>query len=72
MLPGIQPAFRAVEEPMGAGGHDTADVEIDDESASAAREDDALIEGVAALCIEYTEVLQEIARIALSVFYSQR
>ena len=34
---------------MGEGGSDTAAVEVDDASALAAREDDAPVEGVAAL-----------------------
>jgi len=51
---------------MSEGGSDTAAVEIDDVSVSAAGEDDASVEGIAALCIEQAETLQKIARIALS------
>jgi hypothetical protein len=51
---------------MGEGGSDTAAVEVDDASALTAREDDAPVEGVAALWVEQTETLQKIARIALS------
>jgi hypothetical protein len=47
-------------------GSDTAAVEVDDVSALAAREDDAPAEGIAALWVEQTETLQEIARIAPS------
>ena len=50
---------------MGEGGSDTATVEVDDASALAAREDDAPVEGVAALWVEQTETLQEIEGIAL-------
>src|SRR5437016_14605346 len=51
---------------MGEGDAGTAAVEINDTSASAAREDDAPVESVAALWVEQAETLQEIARIALS------
>ena len=50
---------------MGEGGSDTAAVEVDDAPALAAREDDAPVEGVAALWVEKAETLQQIARIAL-------
>jgi len=50
---------------MGEGGSDTAAVKVDDASALAAREDDAPVEGVAALWVEQAETLQEIARITL-------
>jgi len=66
LLPGIQATLGAGEEPMSEGGSDTAAVEIDDVSVLAAGEDDASVEGIAALCIEQAETLQEIARIALS------
>jgi len=51
---------------MSENGSDTAAVEVDDASALAAGEDDAPVEGVAALRIEQTETPQEFARIALS------
>src|SRR5437016_7526550 len=51
---------------MGEGDAGTAAVEINDTSASAAREDDAPVESVAALWVEQAETLQEIARITLS------
>lgn len=66
MLPGIQATLRAGKESMGEGSNDTAAVEVDDASTLAAREDDAPIEGVAALRIEQAETQQEIKRIALS------
>jgi hypothetical protein len=50
---------------MSEGGTDTAAVEVDDASALAAREDDAPVEGVAALRVEQAETPQEIERIAL-------
>ena len=50
---------------MSEGGSDTAAVEVNDASALAAREDDAPVEGVAALRVEQTETPQEIERIAL-------
>ena len=65
-FPGEQAALGAGKESMGEGGSDTAAVEVDDASALAAREDDAPVEGVAALWVEQAETLQEIARIALS------
>ena len=49
---------------MGEGG-DTAAVQVDDASALAAREDDALVESVAALWVEQAEAPQEIEGIAL-------
>ena len=49
LLPGIQAIFEAGEEPMSEGGSDTAAVEIDDVSVSAAGEDDASVESIAAL-----------------------
>jgi len=55
LLPSIQAAFGTGEESMGEGGSDTAAVEVDDASALAAREDDALVESVAALCVEKVE-----------------
>ncbi len=48
-FPGEQAALGAGKESMGEGGSDTAAVEVDDASALAAREDDAPVEGVAAL-----------------------
>ena len=66
LLPGIQATLGAGEESMGEGGSDTAAVEIDDAPALAAGEDDAPVEGIAALRVEQAETLQEIARIALS------
>src|SRR6266853_879358 len=51
---------------MGEGDAGTAAVEVNDTSASAAREDDAPVESVAALWVEQAETLQEIARITLS------
>jgi hypothetical protein len=66
LLPGIQATLGAGEESMSENGSDTAAVEVDDVSALAAREDDAPVEGLAALWVEQTETLQEIARIALS------
>src|SRR5580692_11983457 len=66
LLPSIQATLGAGKESMGEGGSDTAAVEVDDASALAAREDDAPVEGVAALWVEQAETLQEIARIALS------
>ncbi len=51
---------------MGEGGSDTATVEVDDASALAAREDDALVKSVAALCAEKAETPQEIEGIALN------
>jgi len=51
---------------MGEGDAGTAAVEVNDTSASAAREDDAPVESVAALLVEQAETLQEIARITLS------
>ena len=48
-FPGEQAAPGAGKESMGEGGSDTAAVEVDDASALAAREDDAPVEGVAAL-----------------------
>src|SRR5260370_42001510 len=66
LLPGIQATLGAGEESMSENGSDTAAVEVDDASALAAGEDDAPVEGVAALLIEQTETPQEFARIALS------
>src|SRR5260370_23427519 len=51
---------------MGEGDAGTAAVEVSDTPASAAREDDAPVESVAALWVEQAETLQEIARITLS------
>jgi len=51
---------------MGEGDAGTAAVEVNDTSASAAREDDAPVESVAALWVKQAETLQEIARITLS------
>ena len=51
---------------MGEGGSGAAAVQVDDASALAAGENDAPVEGVAALCVERAETLQEIPRIALS------
>ncbi len=51
---------------MGEGDAGTAAVEVNDTSASAAREDDAPVESVAALWVEQAESLQEIVRITLS------
>src|SRR5882762_6245334 len=51
---------------MGEGDAGTAAVEVNDTSASAAREDDAPVESVAALWVEQAETLQEIVRITLS------
>jgi hypothetical protein len=51
---------------MGEGDAGTAAVEVNDTSASVAREDDAPVESVAALWVEQAETLQEIARITLS------
>ncbi len=51
---------------MGEGDAGTAAVEVNDTSASAAREDDAPVESVAAVWVEQAETLQEIARITLS------
>ena len=51
---------------MGEGGSGAAAVQVDDASALAAGENDAPVEGVAALCVEQAETLQEIPRIALS------
>ena len=65
LLPGIQATLGAWEESMSEGGSDTAAVEVNDASALAAREDDAPVEGVAALRVEQTETPQEIERIAL-------
>jgi hypothetical protein len=55
LLPGIQATLRTGEESMSDGGSDTAAVEIDDVSALAAGEDDASVEGIAALCIDQAE-----------------
>ena len=56
LFPGIQATLRAGEESMGeAYGSNTATVEIDDAPALAAREDDAPVEGIAALRIEQAE-----------------
>ncbi len=66
LLPGIQATLGAGEKSMGEGGSDTAAVEIDDASALAAREDDAPVEGIAAIPVEKAKTLQQIARIALS------
>src|SRR5437879_11809944 len=54
-FPGEQAALGAGKESMGEGGSDTAAVEVDDASALAAREDDAPVEGVAALWVEQAE-----------------
>ena len=51
---------------MGEGDAGTTAVEVDDTSASAARENDTLVESVTALWVEQAEALQEIARITLS------
>jgi len=40
---------------MGEGDTGTAAVEVNDTSASTARKDDALVESVAALCVEKAE-----------------
>src|SRR5207302_4310050 len=48
LLPGIQATLGAGKESMSDGCSDAAAVEIDHASAVAAREDDALVEGVAA------------------------
>ena len=45
----------AGEEPMSEGRSDAAAVEVDDVSTPMTGEDDALIEGVAAVCIDQTE-----------------
>jgi hypothetical protein len=52
LLPGIQATFGAGKEAMSDGRSDAAAVEVDHASAVAAREDDALVEGVAAPRIE--------------------
>ena len=49
LLPGIQATFRAGEKSMSDGRSDAPAVEVDDASALAAGEDDAPVEGVAAL-----------------------
>ena len=51
---------------MGEGSADTAAIEVHNLSVLAAREDNAPVEGVAALRIEQAETPQEFARIALS------
>lgn len=51
---------------MGEGGRDTATVEVHDAPVLAARENDAPVEGVAALWVEQAKTLQELARVALS------
>jgi len=55
LLPGIQATLGAGEEPMSEGRSDAAAVEVDDVSIPMTGEDDALIEGVAAVCIDQTE-----------------
>src|SRR5208283_2947731 len=54
-FPGEQATLGARKELMGECGSDAAAVEVDDTSALAAREDDALVEGVAALWVEQAE-----------------
>jgi len=51
LLPSIQATLGAREESMGEGGSDTAavEVEVDDASALAAREDNAPVEGIVTL-----------------------
>ena len=49
LIPGIQATFGAVKESMSEGGSDTAAVEIDNTPALATGEDDAPIEGIAAV-----------------------
>jgi len=66
LLPTIQATLRAGEESMGEGDAGTAAVEVNDTSALAAREDDALVESIVALRIEQAETPQEIERITLS------
>src|SRR3984893_3989759 len=66
LLPSIQATLGAREQSMGEGGSDTAAVEVDDASALAAREDDAPVEGVAALWVEQAETLHEVARLAFT------
>ena len=48
-LPCVQATLGARQKSMGEGGSDTAAIEVDDASALAAREDDAPVEGIAAL-----------------------
>ena len=49
-FPGDQVTFGAGEESMGESGVDTAAIQVDDVAVPAAGEDDALEEGVVALC----------------------
>src|SRR5207244_9879633 len=67
LFPGIQATLRAGEESMReAYGNNAAAVEIDDAPALAAGEDDAPVEGIAALRIEQAQTPWKIERIVLS------
>ena len=55
LLPGIQATLGTGKESMSEGRSDAAAVEVDDVSTPMTGEDDALIEGVAAVCIDQTE-----------------
>src|SRR2546427_9522727 len=65
LFPGIQATLGAGQESMGEGGTKTAAVEVDHASVLATRENDAPVEGVAALRVEQADTLQEIERIAV-------
>ena len=52
LFPGIQTTLGAGKESMSDGRSDAAAVEVDDVSTPMAREDDALVESVAAPCIQ--------------------
>ena len=52
LLPGIQATLAAGKEAMSGGRSDAAAIEVDDASTLKAGEDDALVEGVAAMGIQ--------------------
>ena len=66
LLPGIQAALGARQKSMGKGIAQAAAVEVDNASAVTAGEDDATVEGVAALRVDQANLAKKIERIALS------
>lgn len=70
-FPGDQIAFCAGDKSMGEGGADAAAVQVDDAAVLAAREDDALIEGVVALRIDEAGAPQQIEGVGSSTLSSR-
>jgi hypothetical protein len=65
LLPGIQAALGARQKSMGKGIAQAAAVEVDNASPVTAREDDAAVEGVAALRVDQANLAKKIEGIAL-------